>query len=293
MPDQTFTIKRIKTTNAAYAQKISVLWPLTKRRSLHAQDVAKDMLLVLTWWRKRAKMLKDKKWPDLMGPGKLQFARNCPPAGAVTETDKACRPCRLGHICPWCHMRQTEVLFNKLAAYLPNRGQLPESRKLRLVEISNKKYMSREDASKYVGSQLLEWQRVPKRLLTKWKPLGAYVRIILEPHAVDGQYAGWRFSYRILALIPASTEVPKWIDNGNRHIRVTDVRSKKQLVNVVGRTCRYPTGMFRADPEAVMISLNARRGKRLNEFVGCLRSQKGQNDNNDKHREEAGNKVAA
>jgi hypothetical protein len=269
--DEVFVVKGVTKRSSTFSSKISVLWPLIGRRSLRDEDVILDTNVLINRWRQRLSVFKEKGWPDIQGTGKLQFARNCPPAGVVSFGEKTCRPCRLSAVCPWCYMRNVEKVFNKLAVSLPNRGSL-RTTGLRLLEISGRMLLKRRHAGKYISGHLLEWADVPKRLLTRLKPLGAYRSVSLDPKVVEGQISGWRFSYRILAIVPEGWEIPAWLDNGKRKVRLTYVQSKKRLINIVGRTCRYPVGLLHGDAQMAINSLNARKGKRLSEFTGCLRS---------------------
>lgn len=289
MPDEALDVVGIKKTCVAHAQKISVLWPLIGQRSLHDDDVILGIQVLQRRWRKRLELLRDKGWQDLQGTGKLQFARNCPPQIVVAVNTKTLRPCKMNNICPWCYMRQVADLFNVFATYLPERGALKKTG-INLLEISGKMLLRRNEAGKYLSGHFMEWQTVPKKLLQRLKPLGAYRSISLDPKVVEGQFSAWRFSYHILALMVNGWEVPTWLNNGRRKVRLTYVQSKKQLVNVVGRTARYPVGLIRGDPHMTIVSLNARRKKRCCEVTGCLRG--GSNDSNSRGGEETGSQVA-
>jgi hypothetical protein len=273
MPDEAFPIKGVKKNSAAYTQKLSVLWPIISRRSLYDSDVVLDTTTLLRRWRKRVDALHAAKWPELQADGKVQFVRNCPPAGIVIgkENDNLCQCCKLRAICPWCYMRQVAKVFNAVAKLLPNRGAT-QLHSINVLEISGEMLMCKADAGSFLSGHLTAWQQVPQKLLRRLKPLGAYRTISLDPKAIDGHKSLWRFRYHILAIVPNNWTMPDWLDNGNRKVRTTNVTSKKQLINTVQRTCRYPIGLFRGTISMTIKSLNARRGKRCNEFTGCLRT---------------------
>jgi hypothetical protein len=269
VPDELFDIKGVKKNCAAYAQRLSTLWPISGHRSLYEEEVVHDVLALQKRWRKRLEGLKLKHWSDLEPKGVLQFARNCPLDCVKAFGRKALRPCKLRAICPFCRMRSAAKLFNIISTYLPARSQL-RTRGLNLLEVSSMLVLPRSDVGKYLSGHLLEWSLVPKRLQRRLKPLGAFRTISIDPKAIHGQQSAYRLTYRILALMPEGWVIPEWLDNGRRKIRLTYVQSKRQLVNVVGRTCRYPLGLMNGDLQMAIVCLNARRGKRLNEYTGCF-----------------------
>jgi hypothetical protein len=177
-------------------------------------------------------------------------------------------------------MRNVEKLYHKLAKLLPERGAF-KTQGIQLLEVTSKMTMSKRDAGKFLSGHVAEWQKVPQRLVRRLHSLGAYRNILIDPKAVDKHRSGWRFQYRILAVMPTDWQIPEWLVNNNRKLRVTYVQSKKQLINVVGRTCRYPTGLLQGTPRMAMIALNARRGKRCSEYTGCLRSGGEEEDDDD------------
>jgi hypothetical protein len=276
MPDVTYSMQGVKKTCVAFAQKVGVLWPLLGRRSLHDDDVILDTEALQRRWRKRLEALKLHGWADVTKDGVAQFARNCPPASVKAFGPKALRPCKLRGICPFCHMRTVAKVFNAVARHLPVKEK-ELNPGIRLLEVSGKMLIRRAHAGKYLSGQLLEWSVVPKKLLKRLRPLGAYRRVTLDPKVVAGQFSGYRFQYNILAMVPYDWEIPRWLDNGNRRVKLTHVQSRGQLINVISRTCRYPVGLMKGDLRMTIVSLNARRGKRLSEFVGCLRATESRN----------------
>jgi hypothetical protein len=277
MPDEVIAIKGVKKDYSAHTQKIAVLWPVVGRRSLKDDEVVADLHKLRRRWHKRIEQLKLGGWADLLNPGVSQFARNCPPSDLVFSTaSKTLRPCKLC-LCPSCHMRMTAKVYNTISRCLPDRGRLT-TKPLKFVEVSGRMVLRKPDVGKFVSSPLHEWMEAPKRLLKRLKPLGAFRLVTLDPKHVGGQISGYRFTYRILAVMPDGWEMPPWLDNGRRKVRVTDVKSKKQLINLVARTCRYPVGLLRGDLRMTVIALNARRRKRLSEFTGCFRSANGGSD---------------
>jgi hypothetical protein len=272
MPDVKFVWKGVKHTSLAYAAKKAVLWPLTRRRALRNKAVVKDLKWLQRFWREQLCVLRDAGWKDLATPGKVQFCRNCPPTIGVAVGEKPCRPCNMRQICPWCYARQIGVLYDALAELLPNRGKLSEP--IRLLEIKNKVVMPLKDVGKMVNPTLKSFKKSPTDLLKRLAPLGAYYNVHLEPKSVHGHYSAWKFSYSVVALVPLGWEQPEWLAANGRKIRVTDVYSKQQLVNVIARICRYPVGLLKGDPKLAMISLNARRGTRSSAMLGCFRNKR-------------------
>lgn len=225
-------------------------------------------------------------------PNALQFMRNCPPAMVYTMPNDYRRVCKLNCVCPWCWMRRTVYVFNTLARcmHLPERGALATP--VKLVEVSAQLVMSRVDAGSYLDNHFLRWSDCPKSVLRSIKPLGAFRMLSLAPTSVDGHKAAWRFSYRILAMVPKDWAMPTKLDNGYRKVKVTDVHSKKDLVNAVARTCRYPVGLLRGDPQMALTALTAIKNRRCSEFTGCFRQSGGSNDNDSRIGQKASGKAA-
>ncbi len=287
MPDVKFDIKRVYKKCSSFAAKIAVLWPLFGRRSLKDAQVVRDTKKLTTIWRNKLCDLKGAGLPALVGIGRLQYARNCPLCGVVALCPRVLQCCHLRNICPWCWMRRTIFVYNTFANLLPEHGRLSKSY-LRLVEVYAHMRMSRKDAGAYLDNHLMRWSMCPKKMLRAMAyrdangkrvgPLGAFQSIVLAPTAVERQKAAWSFAYRILALVPPEWVTPPALVNPRYKVRVTDVHSKADLVNPVGRTCRYPVGLIRGDLKMTVTALNARRNRRCSEFTGCFR--RGKNDRN-------------
>lgn len=274
MPDVSYVFKKAKRKSANYAQKAAVLWPLMRRRAFTSDATVKDAQFLLQWWRRKLSVIKSLKWPDIQQPGKLQYMRNCPPAMVVAVSDKVMRVCN-SNFCPWCYAREVEVLFNKLASLLPERGKATQP--ITLVEVSNRRIMSKEESGLLLDAHLVNWKRAPKSIITTLNPIGAYYSISLDPILRFEEYS-WRLSYHVLALMPNDYVLPESLTTSRkRKVRITKVFSKKQLIPIIGRTCRYPTGLMKSDEALVIRALNARRGVRCKEYVRSLRNKKVKN----------------
>lgn len=271
MPDQVFTITQVQKSGCALAQKKAVLWPLFSRRSMRDHEVIQDVVKLIAAWRKRVSALKIEKWHDVLAEGKVQFTRNCPPTMVFSTTTQTVRVCNRNHICPWCYSRYVGELYEKLATFLPNRGAY-KFPKFKLVEISNNRIAPLDEIKNHLGAFFTLWQKSPKNVIKLLNPQGGYYNTAIAPLTLDGKQAVWKFQYHVLGMLPMTGVVPGQLNDGSRKIKVTDVRSKKQLVNILGRVCRYPTGLMWGDPTMTVQALNARYKLHCNSLVGCFRN---------------------
>jgi hypothetical protein len=269
MPDVLFKPKAVRRRYQAYVQRRAVLWPLMGRRSMSPDKVCEDVTKLHNWWRTKVTALYNEGIEMIPTPGKMQFARNCPPTIIVTHGGVTARPCRLMHICPWCHSREAESLYDQLASYLPARNAT--AKPLNLLEVSARRVMTPQDAGKLLTPHLIDWKRPVAQVLKKLpNALGAYYAVNIEPRMTRGKRNKWLFSYHVLAVMPDS-EFPADLDNGLRQCRLSTVISRKQLIPVIGRVCKYPVGLLRCEAPLVAMALNARKNIRCKASTGCLR----------------------
>jgi hypothetical protein len=270
MPDVDYIFKAARKKGVYYAQRRSVLWPLSGRRSLTNEAVLEDSRKLLIWWRAKVVALRDAGWADLQTHGKVQFVRNCPPSFVVALSENACRPCHMAQVCPWCYARdEVGDLFDKLARFLP-KTHYTHTKPLFFLEVASKRVMTATETGSKLTGQLREWKIRPQTLLRQIPTLGAYYRVALEPRIVSERLR-WKFSYRLLAIVKPDFEIPSGLPTKARRVRTSTARSVKQLVPIVARICRYPVSLMRGEEKFVLRALNARRTLRCKQTLGCLR----------------------
>lgn len=253
-----------------YAMRQSVLWPVTRRRSLRSSSVLADAKRLLGMWRWQATALRGAGWAELRSEGKLQFCRNCPPSLAVVSARRRARRCGVASVCPWCYARSVGDVFDLFAQFLPERGFSQDG--LRLVEVRSRRLFAPREVGTHLDAALRNWRRVPKNALRMLSPLGAYYAITIAPRR--GKSAAWQLSSRVLAVVPGGWAMPAGLDNGVRTVNDTSVRSRSELIPVVARTCRYQSGLLTAPADYVAMALNARSRIRCSATSGCLRRKK-------------------
>lgn len=274
MADVNYILKAIQRKGTSYLQRQSVLWPLLNKRSKTEEEVIHATMQVLTWWREKAAALKKAGWLDLNTSGKLQYVRNCPPSTAVALSEKQFRCCKLSAICPWCYARAIADLYTKFAELLPARNAT-KKKALRIFEMMNSRVMTLKQAGSYLDAHLRTWKLAPITFLNRIKPLGAYYNVTLEPFKHRHGKTVWKFTYHVVAIVDDSWSTPEKIPRTAK-CKLSIVRSRKQLIPILRRACRYPVGLMTGDEKYVMMALNARKGLRCNALLGCLR-EKGHN----------------
>ncbi len=274
MYDNLFKIVGISKTGLSFCQKITTLWSICGTRSLSDLDVSTSINLVMNAWRARIMQLVDEGWHVPSAPGKVQFMRNCPPVIVRTEdVDRIFQPCCQYHICPWCHSRSIAFLYNKLASFLPIRGGY-STPAFRLLEIRDNRVFVKKSAGKFIASVFKDWINTSRQLMPFLKAAGAYWRATIDPLTTKKGRHLWRLAYSVLDKVPMDYVLPDFVDNGHRTIRYTDMKSRRQLINIVARTCRYPKGMMWGPPDMALVALGVRRRKKCTALYGCFRSSK-------------------
>ncbi len=275
MPDVKLEVVKVHRTYLSYAQMISTMWPISGKRAYSEEHIRKHVNILQRNWRDTVVVLKDHGW-DVFGNnpgGKLQFMRNCPPTLVSTANTSYMRLCNYNNICPFCHMRKIVQPYMTLEALVPERGGYADPR-FKLVEISNSVKISKESAGDFIDGMLVQWTKSPHTLLKRYKPLGAIWRVSVDPRAVSEYESAYNLVYRVLAVVPVHHEVPGWITDNKRKVRVTAVKSRKQLINVLARHYRYPVGLMWGDPDMVVRCLHGMSSLICSGMQGCFRSNK-------------------
>lgn len=269
--DFDYIITGSKRSTLSYIHRKAILWPIFDKPILHELDTRKAVVSLFDAWRARLDVLRDAGFDSLQSPGALQFARNCPPE-MVYYTAKAVkyRSCGFKAICPWCFARYIRNLYSVVAANLPTRGKLFNS-SIKLLEVSNDTIVGPAQVD-YLSPILNEFKAWPSKLLSKLPSLGAHYNVQLDP-VLSPADLGWRLSYRILAIMPTNWERPELLAENGRKAQVSDINSRKQLINAMSRTCPYPIGLLQGDPRAAVAALHARRDKRCSALTGCFRKR--------------------
>ena len=86
MADVSYRFKSIPKHAGADAERSAVLWPLTGIRPDQEAQMNQAVQQVLANWRHRCLELNRADYPKVRGV-KLQYARNCPPAGVEMVPD--------------------------------------------------------------------------------------------------------------------------------------------------------------------------------------------------------------
>lgn len=273
MADVRFTLIGVKSSRSNYAAISSVYCPIFNQRKISYSKLPRYTAILIRQWRNRLAELRLNGWYDIQSIKKFQYARNCPPRIILTNSSRSVRPCNLYSICPWCHGVNTAILFNNFVKFLPIRNSEIYEKGIKLFEFYGRFLADVEDVGLYVDSHFRTWRKRPTDIIKQLRPLGGFYTNMLEPRSPIDSVPYWLFSFRILAIVSDEFVLPSWLPTNDRRykFKICTVRSKKDLVGPIMRTCRYPIGLLKDNTKMTITALNARKGCRTSALVGCLR----------------------
>lgn len=241
------------------------------RRSLYDNMVIADTYNLINLWRNKLSKLKEEKPELFSSQAKFQFIRNCPPE-FVTTDNGLLQFCKLSSFCPWCYARRVGEVYDCFAELLPKRGKL--SKPITLFELHFSFQMIQLEAGAYPLSHVAYTKRIFESDYRKLGLAGAYYNFIIEPYRFNNTI-NYRFKYRLLSIVEESWIIPTWITERRfTTSRLHKISCRKELINPIARTCRYPKGLLRSDASVSALALNFKDHIRMSAFKGCLYSRK-------------------
>lgn len=266
MADFNFTLVSVPRKAGALAERTAVLRPLTGLRDLTRDaDVTEAVGRVLARWRGRCNVLRQTGWKGA-GEVKFQYMRNCPPAGVYMRPDtrtRFSRACRQTAVCPWCWARDVvkrtyDATIRAMAAadslYRPGAAGYP----YKLVTATTRGTVADDGAQPRAALD-----RVARLLAQRSKVTGRVTAGVAFLATVAPSGAGWLYSTRLLALVPAAYE-PR------PDTRVVTHPTRRRVAAAVARFARYPAGLLTGDPAMAVRLLALRPEYRLFRLAGVF-----------------------
>jgi len=221
-------------------------------------------------------------WDQVKDNKRFQYVRNCPPVGVRTQTTKA-KTCNLGHICPFCWVRNNTVqTFERFErAFFAPKGlredlpfkvklistlscgtsqKLPEHSTMELAPLFRARL--KRVASNVESSRKDEVDSIPKSQFLG----GVVIQSIDYSREQPVRYRGGLFVVAQKATLPFEA-----IETPHYQSRTTEL-SRANLKHAMVRVAPYPGGWIRrASPEQTMAYLDAIHGLRMLSTYGALR----------------------
>lgn len=270
MPYFDYQVKTAKMCSNTIAQFKSIVWPILGSRKISHKSIISNVRRLMAYHKKRLISLRAAGYYRLAVP-ECHFAVSiCPPAMVKTASHETVAYCNCVHVCPWCYARRVEEVFNSFSNLLPKRGGLRNGG-VNLLEIIYSRTLDGNSKPAELATQLDLLRQLQFRHKRRLDPFGGYYDLIINPIMEDKEPA-YELAYRMLSVMPNDFVVPRWLDIANT-AKLTNINSKKELISIVTRICKYPVGIMKGSAKMAVISLHARRGIRCNEFFGCFRSQ--------------------
>ncbi len=258
--DTAFQFKELP--NYSYAlrvQRIAVLNPLASRVCRRPQEICYWARRIQARWRVRSDVI-NRHLYDTPTPLRRQYCRNCCPA--FTPVSPSSYYCNQPAFCPFCYARYVTEIWRKIDRALRGLGgtyHLVERRHvdrmpLMTEELNQDSYASRLERL-ITGSILKRTAR-----LKKARAVGVFSLLTISPSLKVGS-AEWVLTYRELYVLRPDQQLPEWIE-GNKRMTRHVTWTRKELVQIVGRTCRYPKGLMYGDHALTALMLDVRRSVR-------------------------------
>ena len=272
--DKKYVPTAILDTYPHRAMRYAVLAPLVGSADYIKHDIPKMLSLLRNQWSARiSAMAKEAQWKPAMGKGHY-YLRNCPPFGV--KTDDTFRRCKQRRICPFCYAREfvlNPFLSLEWACYgtfdWRKTGTDGVQRRVdpinaTLIEFVKTYSFPRPgvNISKVILPNVVKAQRQEE--WNSLEGLGAFASTIIEPYKDRVQVT--RRGVIVAANDQVLTESPGLTVSYHRPV------TRKTLVDVIGRTCRYPQRMMRCDPKDAAVVLDKWGGAKGIVYYGSLRN---------------------
>ncbi|WP_417393189.1 hypothetical protein [Gimesia sp.] len=210
-------------------------------------------------WRKRLIELKKAGYVPVRKS--FVFARNCPPAGVLT--DKVAKACKLQKICPFCWGRRvTFNVFNRLNSTLFH-GKKSRSKSANKIYffVNIEKY---DSLSVAIASAKANRKRELTALLdNNINYDGAAITTTIYP--AKGKVEVRRFG---CVQLPKHIQVvPETVSK--KYVLYKTI-NKEELVAMTSNMTRYPVELLRCNPSVATEYLNALKRFRVNSFYGNM-----------------------
>lgn len=289
----------------------SVLMPLVKfdmRMRPTPDRVIAATRKATMMWRARITNLRDHGWlPAQTDENATSYMRNCPPS-FVAMLPRT-RPCKMWHICPFCWGRIAQEIFDKVIDEFPNviPGEDASSaeievggdslavgerrRRIILLDTEDEGEVSPPRKSVSLGAREFPHHLVTARNRSNFsskESLPELVRslcskrnrikdlipfdgaIVFSTVEYDKRYKHWSFTHRYLFRVPRDAEIPEAFESMPQYRRI-ETPTRREIVNAVIRTCKYPRSLIVGDPAYTVRILHAMRGRRIRATYGCFR----------------------
>jgi hypothetical protein len=287
MPDFDFNVVRVPKASRHVAARYVLLEGLTQRRIARLPDKSYAAHLVgkvRATWRNLLNRLRRAKWEKATDPLSLQYLRNCPPVGVVT--DRLSRICSERLLCPFCYAREALKTFRKVEAALFDGKYL----KKECWAVEFKSTVSQKRINALVQSQGAADERMHAihvvldkvcEVVQNEKERNAERRAV--PQAFGG-FVMHRVPYRAggyptlsrsgVLFVPKNTQPDfgSHAKSSGFKYRLHEKVTKGMLTRAFARVFRLDPGWLRsADPEEVKAYLNAFERVRMMAAFGALR----------------------
>jgi hypothetical protein len=289
----------------------SVLMPLVKfdmRLRPTTDRVVAATRKATMMWRARITNLRDHGWrPAQADEDATRYMRNCTPS-FVSMLPRT-RTCNMRHVCPFCWGRVAQSIFDKVINAFPlgELGEVPREdveinaealgvgarhRRVILLDAEDddtsgtirkcaslaapeplfhlitarnrSNFSSKESLPELVSSLCSKRSRIKDLVPFD----GAIVFSTVE---YDKRYKHWSFTHRYLFRVPRDAEIPTSFESMPQYRRI-EIPTRREVVNAVIRTCKYPRSLIVGDPAYTVRILHATRGRRIRATYGCFRS---------------------
>ena len=294
MSDVIFKFQAVPNRYQDVIQRMAVLYAL-RQPAQTAHDVVELTQQLVDQWRARIGALTSAGWEPSAGTRanhSILYARNCKPTFVMTL--QRTRPCHNRLVCPFCYARWVREVWQMIDAEFPapdpvaptteeteagrvlrsialdtesEEPALPHRTTFRFHLVERHHYFTRPVLPEGNPQGLTLFQNLAGLLnnieqqrsavVDMVDPVGAFIYTTIEP---DEQRQHWRLHHRQIFKLTPDQEFPKSIEDATSG-RLTryDRPTRKDILQIVARVCRYPVTLITGDPERTVQLLTARR----------------------------------
>ncbi len=297
MADVDFRFYTVPNRYQDLVQRVAVLYPL-RGPATNVDMILDQTADTVNQWRARITALTDVGWQprttDASSRYSILYARNCKPTFAMSW--HMTRACLHKAVCPFCYARWVRGVWldmdHNFPAPEPEQDPIAElehemGRSLRVISIDEQldpdaptrrdttfrfhlierhHYFSRPvlpvdepnvTLAKNLSDMLKRIQESRATVVNMVDPVGAFMYTTIEPWN-DGRE--WRVHHRQLFKVLPTQQLPAELvaQTAGRIVR-HERPSRKEVLQVVGRICRYPLGMMVGNPTLTVQLLTVRK----------------------------------
>jgi hypothetical protein len=242
------------------------------------------------------------------GAKPVDYMRNCRP-NFVSMYPRT-RTCKAWHICPFCWGRMVQSVYDTVDAAFPDTSLVEEpvavaspssdttvlaagERKSRAIVMNsddvrvaadgkrrritplNTRHFPYHLVTACIRSTFSAQESLPNLVDSFCKTRGRIRDIAfagaLVLTTVEYRTKQWHLSHRYLLMLSPGTEIPPTFSSAAGY-RYVEQPTRREVMNAVARTCKYPRAMMVGDPKNSVRILHAISGRRLRALYGCFRN---------------------